>query len=281
MELDNQITTKTEEIYYPYITFKINSANYCISSQLVSSMTMLTEIISIPDSPEYILGLMRHKSGIVPMIDIRILLGMPSLETLYNDFVSRVDQRKTDHINWVNEFKRCVNEKEPFKLATDPHMCAFGKWFYAFKESENKVNTVEVVLNKIETPHAQLHSLALVYANNSQDEEVCISAVKEAQRLCYEIILPLLDELKEVFKHQYKSMAIILESDDKLQGITVDEVNSIKYFNYETQSEKIKNSPTDNYVRSVIKDEDGSLYLEIDSDAIIALTRASVETETV
>lgn len=37
-------------------------------------------------------------------------------------------ERETDHVNWINELERSVQEKRKFTLTTDPYKCAFGKW---------------------------------------------------------------------------------------------------------------------------------------------------------
>jgi chemoreceptor zinc-binding protein len=43
-----------------------------------------------------------------------------------------IDERKNDHIHWVNEFERSIKNDEQINLNTDPHECAFGKWYDNF-----------------------------------------------------------------------------------------------------------------------------------------------------
>jgi len=75
-----------------------------------------------------------------------------------------LSQREIDHLNWVS--KVCAPLIDPgitsIDVQTDPHKCAWGKWFY----SENRDRAEELVpglsecFTGIEDPHDRLHSSA-------------------------------------------------------------------------------------------------------------------------
>lgn len=262
-------TTPEEQVSYPFITFKISGANYCISSKMVSSMTMMSDLIAIPDSPDYILGLMKHKQEIVPMLDMRTLLGMESLEHAIGRFADMIRQRKEDHIRWVKALEDSVKYDTQFTLAIDPHQCAFGKWYDSY---EAPTSTTKNMFGRIRLPHEQLHACAIRIANTPTDNhEVREQILTEANKLCYEHIVPILEEVIAAYQSEIKGMAIILEDNDKLHGVMVDSVNAIEYFDYETQKEALGEQTQDNYIKSVIKAPDGTLYLEVDYQRMLEL----------
>ncbi len=49
------------------------------------------------------------------------------------DFSKLMRQREEDHRNWLNELEKSVKEKSEFRLARDPHKCAFGRWYYSYR----------------------------------------------------------------------------------------------------------------------------------------------------
>lgn len=62
----------------------------------------------------------------IPMIDLRKRLGMTSAAAENNQFCALMDQRRQDHVNWLNELEASTRERREFKLTTGPHKCAFG-----------------------------------------------------------------------------------------------------------------------------------------------------------
>ncbi len=74
-------------------------------------------------------------------------------------------QREVDHLNWANKVSGLINDDKVTELAvqTDPHKCAFGKWYYSDerKRAEDKLPGISDVLAGLEEPHAQLHKSAI------------------------------------------------------------------------------------------------------------------------
>ena len=83
-------------------------------------------------------------------------------------FEQMIDDRKQDHINWVNELERYMVEGGSFKLARDPHQCALGKWYDHFTTDNMSVTNL---LKKIEEPHENLHKAADEAENCKKDCE--------------------------------------------------------------------------------------------------------------
>ncbi len=74
-------------------------------------------------------------------------------------------QREIDHLNWANQLNELLTNDDVHELTvqTDPHKCAFGKWFYGDEraEAETLVPQLKPILAKIEKPHADLHKSAV------------------------------------------------------------------------------------------------------------------------
>ena len=73
-------------------------------------------------------------------------------------------QREVDHLNWANEVSALLTDDSVTELTvqTDPHKCAFGKWYYSDdrKWAEGLVPEIKQSLADIEDPHIHLHESA-------------------------------------------------------------------------------------------------------------------------
>jgi len=114
-----------EEIEFPWLVFKIKENLYTVNSRTITSIVMLPEkVTKVPNVPNYMLGLIHLRGNVIPLTDLRLLFNMKSITEEYEDFIKMIDDRKADHINWVNELERSVSHDDEFKLTTRPaQMC--------------------------------------------------------------------------------------------------------------------------------------------------------------
>lgn len=261
-----------DENVYPYIVFKLDEELYCISSKYVATLMQLPKFNVLPDSPPFIAGTFSYRGRIIEMFDLRVAFGLPSLQKEYQNFADMIDHRRQDHVNWVDELDRCVETGKKFTLATDPHSCAFGKWYDNY-HSDN--NLVSFHMKKIDNPHKMLHHAALEV---EQCEQQCDACLREAclktimDRVKSETmptILGLLDEAKDIFRSTvYHEMALVLN--DCGLAITVDEVLLVeKLLDLEEQnSSTMPYTPL--YISGVKRsDTYSSLIFEIDIAQVI------------
>lgn len=234
MEVMEQIQNNAETSngpHYPHIVFRVKNGYYCVNSKYIESIMQMPTYEPIPDAPPNVCGIFTHRGQAIRLLDMRGTLGVPTMLQEYEEFSFMIDQRKHDHIFWVEELERSVETGEPFTLATDPHKCAFGRWYDNFSTSEN---VVSFHLRKIEEPHSLLHKAALELSCCEQDcencqREMCLKNVMEKAKEDYmPKILGLLEETKDIFRETiYREMVLIIAGEAQL-GIIVDEVLSVE-----------------------------------------------------
>ncbi len=78
-----------------------------------------------------------------------------------NQLRGDMTQRELDHLNWSNQVTEFLNNDEvtTLNVQTDPHQCAFGKWYYSEdrKHAEATVPAIAADLKDIEQWHNKLH----------------------------------------------------------------------------------------------------------------------------
>ncbi|WP_312642157.1 chemotaxis protein CheW [Hydrogenoanaerobacterium sp.] len=266
---------QTEQTEYPWLIFKLCGEYFTFTSELVSSIMMLPQnIVPMPNSPQYVRGIFDLRGKIIPLIELRRLFGMKSLTEEYQEFADMLEARKQDHLHWVKELERSVKQNEPFTLATDPHQCAFGKWYDNF---ESDLHTINHHMRKIDEPHTKLHQTALEVEECKQncddcERDECLKKVfgKLSDEYVPQIV-SLLDEAKELFKIDFHEMVIVLEKDDQYFGIMADEIVSVEDLEEIGSVDNMGGSSESDFISGVRKSKsvDKSI-LVIDESALIS-----------
>ena len=101
-------------------------------------------------------------------------------------------QREVDHLEWANQVNALLTDDNVTKLTvqTDPHKCAFGKWYYGEgrKRAETLVPELEGVLTQIEEPHRHLHESAVAIGRAFHQADLTLPkfiAEKETDHLAW------------------------------------------------------------------------------------------------
>lgn len=201
---------------------------YAVSGEIINSIFVLEQPVTrVPMTKQHVHGIINVRGDVVPVVDMRVLFGLPTAKQNLEAFSDMLEHRKQDHVNWVKALNDCVENQSEFKLAVDPHQCAFGRWYDEFKTDKIEV---EHVLRKIEEPHRKLHECAKDVNNCKQNHDECQkseclkSVLDRAIKVHAPAVLALIDELKEAFLSSTRQMVIVLQYDNIQIGILVDEV---------------------------------------------------------
>ncbi len=266
-----------EKINFPWLVFRLKNNLYCVNSKIITSIVIMPEDMTIvPNVPDYIKGLIHLRGSVIPLLDLRMLFKVKSIKEEYEDFKNMIDARKNDHIHWVNEFERAIKNDEQFNLNTDPHECAFGKWY------DNFTTDIEVVnfnLKKLDEPHKLIHKAVEKVNKCSKNHEACErdkclkTVLEETKNKNMPYMIQLLDEIKEIFKMHYREMVVILEKDNSYVGITVDEVLSVENITPFEETEEVRKMCKDKYVCGVAKSEkNNDILLILDEEKIMNIS---------
>ncbi|MDD3429807.1 MAG: chemotaxis protein CheW [Oscillospiraceae bacterium] len=230
MEITTDYAATANEM--PWLVFKLKDQHFAVnSSNIVTIFQIEQNVTKVPEYPENVRGIINLRGDVVPLLELRRVLGMPLFKEEQQSFYDMLEQRKNDHIAWVSELKRCLKNDEKFTLATDHHKCAFGKWYDTYK-TDNA--TVQFHLNKIDEPHKNLHAIAKQAIECPRDCANCTRTeclqklVAKASEEYMPIVVNLLEEAKTVFQDSYREMCVVVTNGETVLGLLVDEVNAVQ-----------------------------------------------------
>ena len=74
-----QLGTLEDEMRGKYLTFAVDNGNYGIEIKYVTDIIAVQEITPVPNTHNYLKGLINLRGTVVPIIDMRLRFGLPEI----------------------------------------------------------------------------------------------------------------------------------------------------------------------------------------------------------
>ncbi len=246
----------------------INVANEQLGFELstIREIIRLPDVTIIPDSPDYLRGMIKLRDLVIPLIDIRKKMGFQSIEEENNKFISMLKERENDHIQWVNELINSVTNRTEFKLTTDPHACKFGKWYDNYTTQNFAIKNH---LEKFDKPHKAIHKLGqqiqdLMKRGEFDEAKFICSTAKDKD---LKNLMKLFEDLYLLIQKSSREFAVVFENKGKRKAITCDKINRILTVLPE-QIQKANTLKYDDFVKGICQTDD--LLFVILDESILA-----------
>lgn len=254
----------------PRVLLDIAGTVYGISSEYVLSLHPIDKITPLPNAPMGSRGVISFRGNMIELVNIQKILGVQSLEEKVTTFVDVMDQRKEDHINWVETLKKCTQNKTEFTLTTDPHQCAFGKWYDAYDLSKTNI-TFHSAFAKFDKPHKAIHQVGVkadeLIKRGKHDE--ALELIEKTKDTELAQMMGIFDEIKQAYKESNREIVVVIGNEKNTISIAVDNILAIEHLN-ETDEELINESMTDTKcINGLAKRKDGSLVILVDAEHIL------------
>lgn len=175
----------------------------------------MPEVVAVPGCVAHLRGVIHLRGQVLPLLDLRKSMGWQSLPEEIEAFTAMMDQREQDHRRWLDALEQALRERTEFKLATDPHQCAFGRWYYSYRTDSPWIASL---LKKFEIPHNRIHACAkeaLALAAAGRCEEA--SQLIDEKRRCElrEMVDPF-QSLKNLVRESRREIAMIVRDSRRL-----------------------------------------------------------------
>lgn len=250
-----------------WLTFRLDSMDFCMLSDYIESIAVPGRIERMPDSPPTVAGITSHGGKLIGVVEMREIFGRMNLAQYTEEFSTM----KNLHVAWVEDLTRYVQEGGTFTKALDPHKCKFGMWYDTFHTDNMRLNRL---LKRISAPHERIHKcgaeILKLRAEGGDQERVIQKKLAEAEEICNEDIVPLLNQLIDVYRSAHRGVILVVNDGVNRAGLLVDEVRTLLPCNKTQQQPldgRMHHSP---YVRGLVIDGE-KLLLEVDVEQILGL----------
>jgi chemotaxis signal transduction protein len=209
-----------------FVNFKVKDQTYALSADIVESIFELKqELTPVPKSSDCVMGLIPLRGKFMPVIDLRRLIGLESLDQEEKAFIQMLHDRKQDHIRWVEQLEKSVEEDVPFTLATDHHQCAFGKWYDQYQAPSH---AVRLAMGSIDAPHQAIHRSAIDCFACREDREKQRRIIRNVTTPAMNGVLRGIDQMIAEFTSGRRKMCIAISENGTRYGIAVDAILSVE-----------------------------------------------------
>ena len=211
----------------PWVIIRLQNQLFAVSSSCVREMVAMPKTASVPQMPNYIRGVINLRDKVMLVIDLRASMGMTSLLDETEDLINLLNQREQDHIDWLTELESSVKERREFKLATDSHKCAFGKWYDNFT-TDNRI--LASCLKKFDEPHKRIHAIAIEVKNleETEDFDSVYSIIERTRHGDLAEMIKLFSEARDLLREFDREIAMVLEWSEKTMAVAVDSIETVE-----------------------------------------------------
>ncbi len=212
---------------FPWVIVRLKDEKFAVSAANVREMVAMPKVVALPQTPAYMRGVINLRGKVIPVIDLRQRLGMASSSAEVADLIQLMEQREQDHRNWLAELESSVKEKREFKLATDPHKCAFGKWYDNYKSDSRLLLSC---LKKFDEPHKRIHAIAIEVQQlaDKENHEAAFALIEQTRNGDLRKMIQLFEEARHLLKESQREIALVLECSDKLLAAAVDSIETVE-----------------------------------------------------
>ena len=206
-----------------FLQVEVNQQNYLINTDSVIELLQYREPTPRATSSDYIKGIINYKDKILPIVNIRRLLGFQSYKDAQIALIHKVEQQ---HIAWVKEFENSLITGDKFTKALDPHKCELGKWIdktVACLRCNNN-GFVDILSKEVIDQHAALHDNGRIFLQRDEgDKKEKVKVIKKNAEDTIKglhILESKIDKLTSVFEQ-----IVIMNVDGIEFGLVVDRID--------------------------------------------------------
>lgn len=211
----------------PWVIARVDTMTIAVMACSVREMMSRPEITPIPRSPDWIRGVLNWRGKIIPCIDLRVRLGLPRAEEEIEELVGTISARAAEHLEWVEDLYNSVQERRPFTKTTDPHACAFGRWYDSYRPKDLIVSSL---LRKIDAPHKAIHALAtrIAQLKSEQKFEEAEKLIQSHRQTTLQRLLDLLAGFETALHESFRPVCIILQAAGAWAACQVDTIEAVE-----------------------------------------------------
>ena len=108
-----------------YLTFKLADEIFAVDVEKVREILELTNITKVPQTPDYMRGVINLRGSVVPVMDMRLKFGMPESETTVNTCIIVVEVLHENEVVVIGALADSVQEVfelEPGQIEPPPRI---------------------------------------------------------------------------------------------------------------------------------------------------------------
>ncbi len=239
------------------IVFSVGENKYALNIENIQRIIQSDTLTNIPNSHEYIDGMMSYEEKVIKVMNFRKLINMHTYESELKTLFERLKQ---GHSDWVNALKISVETGKNFTKTLNPHACGLGKWIDSFTAYDDHVVKI---LNELVEYHKMLHLTGgAVLDMQERDQEKAMKMFNVDIQNIYEHTMGALDTFVDELDIVGNSLQklIIYDNAEGIFAVKVDAIEDIAHIEEDNIADAGSNHDMNNFLElDGVLDMDGVL----------------------
>ncbi|MCB2227542.1 MAG: chemotaxis protein CheW [Desulfarculaceae bacterium] len=141
----------------PWVILRLGRHHLALSTRQVREMTAMPAVTPVPGDSPLLRGMIDLRGELLPLMDLRRVLGLPSLEQEMARMDELLARGEREHRAWLEELTSAADQGRRFAQPLAPEECAFGRWYAAASPDDPFLISHMAALD---APHCQAHEAA-------------------------------------------------------------------------------------------------------------------------
>jgi purine-binding chemotaxis protein CheW len=254
----------------PWVIVEVNHHLFALSAAWMRQLMLLPEVTAVPELPEYVRGVICVRGQVLPLVDLRRRVGMATVREEIDAFCDLMNARENDHRHWLSELQASIHSRQPFRLATDPHQCAFGKWYDGYRPPDPWLGGL---LKKLDVPHQRIHRLA-AQVRALQDQgvpEQAESLLNLTGAKLLGTMVRVFEDIRTLVRSSRRETVAILTASSRSLAVTVDLAVAVERLTIEELPASARTGSDRMIQRLGRRPRDQGIALIVEPDEILGL----------
>ena len=210
-----------------WVLFRLHEQYFGVPVAQTQEMLVVPTVTPVPRAPAYVRGVINLRGKVMPLVDLRLRLNLRSALEEIEALAKMLEQREEDHRNWLSELETSVREQRKFRLTTDHHACAFGKWYDSFKTDNLRLTGL---LLKFDAPHQRIHAVGkeVEVLAGRKDFDAAFALIDRTRETVLAKMVSLFNEARDTIRKTHTEIAVVVEHQGRTLALTVDSVDSVE-----------------------------------------------------
>ncbi|MEZ6002767.1 MAG: CZB domain-containing protein [Planctomycetota bacterium] len=238
-------------------TFTLGETAYAVPlHEILAVNSMPDQWMRMPTGSCDTVKVIEYRGRPTEMIDFAAYLGVRSSSEAKLEIAELLEQRERDHVLWIEALEDSIKNGTPFTKATNPHECAFGKWYDNY---ETKEEGFAELMAKFDAPHRRIHSLAETLLGIAEtDQKRALAQLEVERNTTLAEMRRLFASARQHLRRLARRVVLFLTVDGSTPalGLALDEINDVRRF-YRSQLQDM------DQVGATLEDRVGELFTGI------------------
>ncbi len=206
------------------VSFRVGEDEYAFDIKRVSEILKVMDITAVPNVPEYVLGMFTIRNHLLPILDMRGLLGLPSLISERHDML---DKAREDESKWAEAIRHAIEANSRFAGVLVARESGFGRWLEGYNTASVEV---EGLVKRLKRKRADLYNTGKRLLDTcTGDKGADLAFYEEHLTPVLKVALDIIGELKVSMSAHISEdqRAMVVECGDMTIGYLVDWVDEV------------------------------------------------------